>query len=144
LSLHRCWPKTDSFLKTVVEGWQSTAKGLNSVQEMIIQGIMPWCFTPDFYSSNPEFKDKVAAFVRSRPKQPLDAFMRQSNAVINHNAQLLKPTGIFVAVKLPMVLPLRPFQCFSAHHMPPRRNGLSSQIRDEPAGLRAYPHVNSV
>jgi pimeloyl-ACP methyl ester carboxylesterase len=86
LSLHSCWPKTDSFLKTVVGGWQSTAKGLNSVQEMIIQGILPWCFTPDFYSSNSEFMDKVAAFVRSRPKQPLDAFMRQSNAVIDHDA----------------------------------------------------------
>ena len=86
LSLHSCWPKSDAFLKTVVGGWQSTAKGLNSVTEMIIQGILPWCFTPDFYSSNPEFMDKVAAFVRSRPQQPLDAFMRQSNAVIAHDA----------------------------------------------------------
>ena len=86
LSLHSCWPKTDSYLKTVAEGWQSTAKGLNSVPEMVIQGILPVCFTPDFYSSNPEFMDKVAAFVRSRPKQPLDAFMRQSNAVIDHDA----------------------------------------------------------
>jgi pimeloyl-ACP methyl ester carboxylesterase len=86
LSLHSCWPKSDAFLKTVVGGWQSTAKGLNSVTEMIIQGIVPWCFTPDFYSSNPEFIDKVAAFVRSRPEQPLDAFMRQSNAVIAHDA----------------------------------------------------------
>ena len=86
LSLHSCWPKTDSFLKTVVGGWQSTAKGLNSVQEMIIQGILPWCFTPDFYSGNPELMDNIAAFVRSRPKQPLDAFMRQSNAVITHDA----------------------------------------------------------
>ena len=55
LSLHSCWPKSDAFLKTVVEGWQSTAKGLNSVPEMIIQGILPWCFTPEFYSGNPEF-----------------------------------------------------------------------------------------
>jgi pimeloyl-ACP methyl ester carboxylesterase len=86
LSLHSCWPKTDAFLKTVVEGWQSTAKGLNSVQEMVIQGILPWCFTPDFYSSKPDFMDQVVAFVRSRPKQPLDAFMRQSNAVIAHDA----------------------------------------------------------
>jgi 3-oxoadipate enol-lactonase len=86
LSLHSCWPKSDAFLKTVVGGWQSTAKGLNSVTEMINQGILPWCFTPDFYSSNPEFMGKVEAFVRSRPKQPLDAFMRQSNAVIAHDA----------------------------------------------------------
>jgi pimeloyl-ACP methyl ester carboxylesterase len=86
LSLHSCWPKSDAFLKTVVGSWQSTAKGLNSVTEMIIQGILPWCFTPDFYSSKPEFMDQVVAFVRSRPKQPLDAFMRQSNAVIAHDA----------------------------------------------------------
>ena len=86
LSLHSCWAKSDPFLKTVVGSWQSTAKGLNSVTEMIIQGILPWCFTPDFYSSKLDFMDQVAAFVRSRPKQPLDAFMRQSNAVIAHDA----------------------------------------------------------
>jgi pimeloyl-ACP methyl ester carboxylesterase len=86
LSLHSSWPKSDPFLKTVVGSWQSTAKGLNSVTEMIIQAILPWCFTPDFYSSKQDFMDQVAAFVRSRPKQPLDAFMRQSNAVIAHDA----------------------------------------------------------
>ncbi len=86
LSLHSCWPKSDAYLKTVLGGWQSTAKGLNSVTDMIIQGILPWCFTPDFYSGNPEFMDQVVAFVRSRPKQPLDAFIRQSNAVIAHDA----------------------------------------------------------
>jgi pimeloyl-ACP methyl ester carboxylesterase len=86
LSLHSGWPKTDAYLKTVAESWQTIAKGLNSVPEMVIQGILPVCFTPDFYSSNPEFMDKVVAFVRSRPKQPLDAFMRQSNAVIAHDA----------------------------------------------------------
>ena len=86
LSLHSGWPKTDAYLKTVAESWQTIAKGLNSVPEMVIQGILPVCFTPDFYSSNPEFMDKVVAFVHSRPKQPLDAFMRQSNAVIAHDA----------------------------------------------------------
>ena len=30
--------------------------------------------------------DQLAAFVRGRPKQPLDAFIRQSNAVIAHDA----------------------------------------------------------
>jgi pimeloyl-ACP methyl ester carboxylesterase len=86
LSLHSCWPKSDAYLKTVLGGWQSTAKGLNSVTEMIIQGILPWCFTPDFYSGNPDFMEQVVAFVRSRPRQPLDAFIRQSNAVIAHDA----------------------------------------------------------
>ena len=86
LSLHSCWPKTDPFLKVLVEGWQSIAKGLGSVPEMIIQGILPWCFTPEFYAAKPEVIDGIAAFVRSRPEQPFDAFMRQSNAVIAHDA----------------------------------------------------------
>jgi len=86
LSLHSCWTKTDPFLKTVVEGWQTIAKGLGSVTEMIIQGIFPWCFTPELYAAKPDYIDQLAAFVRSRPKQPLEAFIRQSNAVIAHDA----------------------------------------------------------
>jgi pimeloyl-ACP methyl ester carboxylesterase len=86
LSLHSCWPKTDPFLKVVVEGWQTNAKGLGSVPEMVIQGILPYCFTPELYAAKPEFIDQIAAFVRSRPQQPLDAFIRQSNAVIAHDA----------------------------------------------------------
>jgi len=86
LSLHSGWPKTDPFLKTVVEGWRSIAKGLDSVQEMVIQGIFPWCFTPELYAAKPDYIDQLAAFVRSRPKQPFDAFVRQSGAVISHDA----------------------------------------------------------
>jgi pimeloyl-ACP methyl ester carboxylesterase len=86
LSLHSCWPKSDPFLKVVAESWQTIAKGLGSAQDMIIQGIFPYCFTPELYAAKPEYIDQLAAFVRSRPKQPLDAFIRQSNAVIAHDA----------------------------------------------------------
>src|SRR5271154_2268013 len=86
LSLHSGWPKTDPFLKTVVEGWRSIAKGLDSVTEMVIQGILPWCLTPELYASRPEYVDQLAAFVRSRPQQPYEAFLRQSGAVLAHNA----------------------------------------------------------
>jgi len=86
LSLHSGWTKSDPFLKVVVEGWQSIAKALSSVQEMIIQGIFPWCFTPELYAAKPDYIDQLAAFVRSRPQQPYDAFIRQSNAVITHDA----------------------------------------------------------
>jgi pimeloyl-ACP methyl ester carboxylesterase len=86
LSLHSCWTKSDPFLKVVVEGWRSIAKALDSVQEMIIQGIFPWCFTPELYAAKPDYIDQLAAFVRSRPKQPHDAFISQSNAVITHDA----------------------------------------------------------
>jgi len=86
LSLHSCWTKSDPFLKTVVEGWRSIAKGLGSVTEMIIQGIFPWCFTPELYAAKPDYIDQLAAFVRGRPKQSFDAFISQSSAVIAHDA----------------------------------------------------------
>jgi pimeloyl-ACP methyl ester carboxylesterase len=47
LSLHSGWTRTDPFIKTVVEGWQVTAKALESVTEMMILGIFPWCFMPE-------------------------------------------------------------------------------------------------
>jgi len=87
LSLHSGWSKSDPFLKTVVQGWQVMAKGLGSVTEMIILGIFPWCFTPELYAAKPEYIDSLAQFVRGRPKQPLEAFLRQSDAVIAHDAE---------------------------------------------------------
>ena len=87
LSLHSGWTKTDLFLKTAVEGWRVMAKGLGSVTEMVILGIFPWCFTPELYAAKPDYIQSLAAFVRGRPAQPLDAFMRQSNAVIAHDVE---------------------------------------------------------
>ncbi|MBV9272559.1 MAG: alpha/beta fold hydrolase [Verrucomicrobia bacterium] len=85
LSLHSAWANTDPFLKTVVEGWQVTAKALDSVPEMTILGIFPWCFTPELYATKPEYIQSLADFVRGRPAQPLTAFLQQSNAVIEHD-----------------------------------------------------------
>ena len=95
LSLHSGWPKTDPYLKTVVQGWQVMAKALNSVPDMVIQGIFPWCFTPELYSQKPEYIQALSDFVRGRPKQPVDAFMQESDAVITHDAeaQLAKITA---------------------------------------------------
>src|ERR1039457_346696 len=45
LSLHSAWPGTDPFLAAVVETWRIMARGLDSVTEMAIKGIFPWCFT---------------------------------------------------------------------------------------------------
>jgi pimeloyl-ACP methyl ester carboxylesterase len=87
LSLHSAWPKTDPFLKTIVQGWQVTAKALGSVPEMIILGIFPWCYTPELYAAKPEYIQALSDFVRSRPAQPLGAFLQASNAVIAHDAE---------------------------------------------------------
>jgi pimeloyl-ACP methyl ester carboxylesterase len=95
LSLHGGWTKTDPFLKTVIESWQVMAKALNSVPEMVILGIFPWCFTPQLYAAKPDYIEALAAFVRSRPPQPVAAFMQQSNAVLSHDvsAQLGRITA---------------------------------------------------
>ena len=66
---------------------------------MVILGIFPWCFTPELYAAKPDYIQALAAFARERPTQPLDAFMRQSNAVIAHDVeahlgQISAPTQI--------------------------------------------------
>jgi hypothetical protein len=38
------------------------------------------------YVERPEFVDTLVGFVRSRPAQPVDAFMAQTDAVIAHDA----------------------------------------------------------
>ncbi|HEU5343188.1 MAG TPA: alpha/beta hydrolase [Ktedonobacterales bacterium] len=87
LSLHSAWPKTDQFLRAILAGWRTMAKALDSVPEMVIQGIFPWCFTPELYAARPEYIEALSAFVRGRPAQPLEAFMSESDAVLAHDAQ---------------------------------------------------------
>jgi pimeloyl-ACP methyl ester carboxylesterase len=87
LSLHSGWPKSDAYIKTVVRGWQMMAKAMNSVPEMVIQGIFPWCFTPELYAQKPDYIQALSDFVRGRPKQPVDAFIQESNAVMAHDAE---------------------------------------------------------
>jgi pimeloyl-ACP methyl ester carboxylesterase len=91
LSIHSTWPKSDPFVKIVVEGWQMMAKALNSVSEMVILGIFPWCFTPELYAARPEYIQSLADFVRSRPAQPVSAFLQQADAVISHDAAAQLP-----------------------------------------------------
>jgi pimeloyl-ACP methyl ester carboxylesterase len=87
LSLHGGWTKTDLFIRTVLQGWQALAKALGSVPEMVILAIFPWCLTPELYAAKPDYIQSLADFVRSRPAQPLAAFIQQSNAVIAHDVE---------------------------------------------------------
>jgi pimeloyl-ACP methyl ester carboxylesterase len=96
LSLHSAFDATDPYLRVLVEGWRTMAKGLDSVTDMVIQGIFPWCFTPELYAAKPEYIDSLADFVRSRPMPPVDAFMRQSGAVLAHDA-----TGVLGLIQAP-------------------------------------------
>jgi len=87
LSLHSAWDRSDPFLRAVVGSWRVMAPALDSVTEMVIQGIFPWCFTPELYAARPDYIDSLADFVRSRPMPTVDAFLRQSEAVLTHDAR---------------------------------------------------------
>jgi 3-oxoadipate enol-lactonase len=95
LSLHSGWPKTDPYLKAIVESLQVVAKASQSVPDMVIRALFPWCFTPELYAAKPEYIQSLADFVRSRPAQSVASFLLQSNAVITHDveAQLSKITA---------------------------------------------------
>jgi 3-oxoadipate enol-lactonase len=86
LSLHSGWHATDAYLKTVVEQWRTMASTLPTVADVVIQGIFPWCFTPEMYVDRREFVDTLVDFVRGRPAQPVEAFLAQTDAVLAHDA----------------------------------------------------------
>jgi 3-oxoadipate enol-lactonase len=99
LQLHSAWDKTDPFLRVIVELWRTTAQALDSVTEMVIQAIFPFCLTPELYAARPEYVESLAEFVRSRPMPPVDALFRQSGAVLAHDA-----TGILGSVQAPTLI----------------------------------------
>jgi 3-oxoadipate enol-lactonase len=99
LQLHSAWDKTDPFLRVMVEGWRIVAQALDSVTEMVIGSIFPLCLTPELYAARPEYVESLAEFVRSRPMPPVDAFFRQSEAVLAHDA-----TGILGSVQAPTLI----------------------------------------
>jgi 3-oxoadipate enol-lactonase len=96
LSLHSAWHRTDPFLAAVVNTWRVMAPALGSVTDMVIQGIFPWCYTPELYAARPEYIESLADFVRSRPMPPVDAFLRQSQAVLDHDA-----SGVIGTIQAP-------------------------------------------
>lgn len=87
LSLHSAWAKTDPYAKAVVESWQVLGNALGSVPDLVVRGIFPWCVTPELYAARPGYVRSLEEFVRSRPAQPLQAFLDHSNAVIAHDAE---------------------------------------------------------
>ena len=95
LSIHGAWPKTDAYIDAVVRSWQVLAKGYGNVPDTVIEGIFPWCFTPELYATKRDFIQSLADFVRSRPPMSVDEFMKQSNAVLAHDveAQLTRITA---------------------------------------------------
>ena len=137
LSLHSCWPKSDPFLKAVVGNWQTIAKGLGSVQDTMIQGIFPFCFTPELYAAKPEYIEQIAAFVRGRPEQPVDAFLRQADAFIAHDA-----LGQLTKIKAPTQITFgRQDILTSTRFVGPFRSGIKIQRTRHLRDVRACPDL---
>lgn len=86
LSLHSAWDRSDAYLRAVVEMWRGLAAATPTVADAVIDGIFPFCFTPEKYADRPEFVQALDEFVRGRPPQPLDAFVAQTDAAISHDA----------------------------------------------------------
>jgi 3-oxoadipate enol-lactonase len=86
LSLHSSWDRTDGYLRTVVELWRSLARAAPTVADAVIDAVFPFCFTPEMYVERPDDVKGLADFVRSRPAQPLEALLSQSEAVLAHDA----------------------------------------------------------
>jgi pimeloyl-ACP methyl ester carboxylesterase len=86
LSLHSAWDASDRHLRAVVGQWRTLASSLPTVADVVVEGIFPWCFTPELYAGQPEVVDGLVDFVRSRPAQPLDAFLAQTEAALGHDA----------------------------------------------------------
>jgi pimeloyl-ACP methyl ester carboxylesterase len=120
LSLHSAWDATDPFLRSVVETWRIMATALDSVTDMVIRGIFPWCFTPELYAARPEYIDSLADFVRSRPMPPVDAFLRQSAAVLAHDA-----TAVLASIQAPTLVTFgERDMCTSTRFADPLMNGI--------------------
>ena len=99
LSLHSSWHRTDDYLRTVVGLWRTLAGASATVADVVIDGIFPFCFTPEMYVERPEYVQALVDFVRGRPAQPLDAFLAQTEAALAHDAsavlgQIEAPTQV--------------------------------------------------
>jgi len=121
LSLHSGWDASDDYLKVVVEQWRTLASSLPTVADVVIQGIFPWCFTPEMYAERPEFVATLVDFVRGRPAQPKDAFLAQIDAVMAHDAR-----GVLGEIEAPTLITFgaRDLVC-STRFAGPLENGIA-------------------
>ncbi|HSC03847.1 MAG TPA: alpha/beta hydrolase [Solirubrobacteraceae bacterium] len=118
LSLHSAWDRSDNYLKTVVEMWRTLAGALPTVADAVIEGIFPFCFTPEMYIERPEFVQALDDFVRGRPAQPLDAFLAQTEAVLAHDA-----SGVLAQVRAPTLVTFGAHDAVCSTRFAPRLTG---------------------
>ena len=101
LSLHSAWDTSDLYLKTVVDVAHARVRTLPDRRGRGHPGNLPAGVHPRDVRTRPEFVDTLTDFVRSRPAQPLDAFLAQTEAAITHDSgpalgEIVAPTLITV------------------------------------------------
>ena len=71
------------------------ARAIDSVPEMVVQGIFPWCFTPELYAQKPDYIQTRSDFARAawrsalqKPKRPKRCW---SNMIAICATQIRKP-----------------------------------------------------
>ena len=68
LSLHSGWHTSDAYLKSVVEQWRTMASALPTVADVMIQGIFPWCFTPEMYNDRHRIRRRARGLREKSPR----------------------------------------------------------------------------
>jgi pimeloyl-ACP methyl ester carboxylesterase len=131
LSLHSTWHRTDAYLCALVEMWRSLARGLPTVADAVIQGVFPFCFTDGMYNDRPDFVQGLVDFVRSRPAQPLEGFLAQTDAVLAHDA-----SGVLGHISAPTQITFGAHDiCTSTRFAGPLRDGIAGSEMVEFDGL---------
>ena len=118
LSLHSAWDRSDDYLRAVVEMWRALAGALPTVADAVIEGIFPFCFTPEMYIERPEFVQALDDFVRGRPAQPLDAFLAQTEAALAHDA-----SAVLAQVRAPTLVTFGGHDAVTSTRFAPRLTG---------------------
>jgi pimeloyl-ACP methyl ester carboxylesterase len=85
LSLHGGWVKTDQHLASLVNTWKIVANSIGNVLDAMATAVFPLCVSPELYSNSPEYVKGLYDFMKSRPQQPVYAFLRQCDAVLAHD-----------------------------------------------------------
>ena len=86
LSLHSAWPR-HAFQKAVIEGWQTTARALNSVPEMTIRASSRGALRPSCTSPGPNTLNR-SSLCAEPASTARGSLPQQSTPAIAHDAEL--------------------------------------------------------
>lgn len=86
LVLLATWPATDGWFAAEMRGWQALRRHHADDEEAFLRALFPWVFGPASYGT-PGLVDGFVTFgLAAEPRQPPEAFCRQCDADIAHDA----------------------------------------------------------